>query len=319
MAELDPMDRQIFELLAENGRMSNLEVAGHIGVSEKTVRQRIRRLIERDGMRVRASLEQAVAPSRLIILMRAETGQRFSVAERLAALPEVDAVHLTNGGYELIAVASFATDSEALEFYVRHIERGAGIQESQYTHIVETVVPRTGLPSDHFHVFDEQAASVDSIAELLDLGCDVVTSALSADRVCIGTGLMWANDEDLPLWSNANMRWRGLSSRYVEVICTRRRADSVVIPNVVERHQHLFVADAHTDPLFESMRDLVVSEGFHSFMALPARHGDTRTGTMTVYWDSVIEFRADLAAQAQELADILGKNMSRFLNQPVAT
>jgi len=47
MPELDALDKKIFELLAENGRMSNLELAGHVGVSEKTVRQRIRRLIER--------------------------------------------------------------------------------------------------------------------------------------------------------------------------------------------------------------------------------------------------------------------------------
>ena len=34
---------------------TNLEIAGKVGVSEKTVRQRIRKLIERDGMRIIAT------------------------------------------------------------------------------------------------------------------------------------------------------------------------------------------------------------------------------------------------------------------------
>jgi len=108
--DLDPIDRQIFELLARNGRMSNLEVARQLGVSEKTVRQRIRRLTERDGMRVAATFDGPTAPSRLIMMVHAEPGQRFSVAERLAELPAVDEVHLTTGSCELVAQASFSSD-----------------------------------------------------------------------------------------------------------------------------------------------------------------------------------------------------------------
>jgi GAF domain-containing protein len=93
---------------------------------------------------------------------------------------------------------------------------------------------------------------------------------------------------------------------------TIRRSDSVIIPNVIERGQHLFVPDAPTDPLFARMADLVISEGFHTFLAVPVRSDDVRYGTMNLYYDTVIPYRAELVAQAQELADLLGKHVNRI-------
>jgi DNA-binding Lrp family transcriptional regulator len=308
--ELDALDKRIFGLLAENGRMSNLEVAARVGVSEKTVRQRIRRLIERDGMRVGATMNLP-APSRLIVLVRVESGQRFAVADRLASMPQVDEVHLTTGAYELIVLASFESDSEALEFYVRHVEQGPGIEESLSTHVVETITLGTAGRSDHFKQFDEQASRVGTMAELLDLACDVATASLGADRVHVAAGNAWPADPTL-----SAMRWRGLSSRYVEEILIKGQTEGVVLPNIVKHNQHIFVADAQTDPIFRSATDLVVSEGFHSWLGMPVCNGDTRHGTLCLYWNNVIAYREDLVRQGQELADTLGKHLPRFSSEP---
>ena len=84
-------------------------------------------------------------------MLHSEPGQRFAVAARLAGLPEVDEVHLTTGAFELIAQASFASESEALEFYVRHIEAGEGIKSAKSAHIIETINPVDAVPgSDGF-------------------------------------------------------------------------------------------------------------------------------------------------------------------------
>ncbi|MFI6165929.1 AsnC family transcriptional regulator [Nocardia sp. NPDC051052] len=311
MRELDALDKQIFGLLAENGRMSNLEVAAQVGVSEKTVRQRIRRLIERDGMRVVATMDRTAPPSRLIVLVRVESGQRFAVADRLASLPQVDAVHLTTGAYELIVLASFGSDSDALEFYVRHIEQGPGIGESLSTHVVETITRGTGTRPDHFEQFDQQASKVGSMSELLDLACEVATASLGADRVHVAAGNVWLADP-----SPSTMRWRGLSSRYVEEILIKGRVEGVILPNIVKHNQHVFVADAQTDPLLRSVRDLVVSEGFHSWMGMPVCNGDTQHGTLCLYWDNVITYREDLVRRVQALADTLGKHLPRYSSEP---
>ncbi|MEG8183184.1 AsnC family transcriptional regulator [Nocardia terpenica] len=313
MRELDALDKQIFGLLAENGRMSNLEIAAQVGVSEKTVRQRIRRLIDRDGMRVVATMDRTAPPSRLIVLVRVESGQRFVVADRLASMPEVDEVHLTTGGYELIVLASFDSDSDALEFYVRHIEQGPGIAESVSTHVVETINHGTARP-DHFEQFDKQASKVASMTELLDLACDVATASLGADRVHVADGNIGPT-EPTPSPCPPTMRWRGLSSRYVEEICLQGQAEGVVLPNVVKHNQHVFVADARTDPLFRSVADLVVSEGFRSWLGLPVCTGGTRRGTLCLYWNTIITYREDLVLRAQELADILGKHLPRYSSE----
>jgi DNA-binding Lrp family transcriptional regulator len=312
--DLDRLDQRIFELLAENGRMSNLEIAGQVGVSEKTVRQRMRRLMERDGMRVVATMAHDVAPSRLIVLVRAESGQRFAVAGRLASLPEVDEVHLTTGAYELIVVASFGSDSDALEFYVRHVEQGPGVEQSHSTHVVETITPRAAPRSDHFEQFDRRAAQAGSISELLDLACDVATETLGADRVHVSAGDSSVADPAPPLWT-PTMRWRGLSSRYVEEICIKGRAEGAILPNVVKHNQHLFIADAQTDPLFRSVTDLVVAEGYHSWLGMPVRDRDTRRGVLCLYWNTVITYREDLIVRGQELADVLGSHLARYASE----
>jgi DNA-binding Lrp family transcriptional regulator len=314
--ELDTLDKNIFELLAENGRMSNLEIASKVGVSEKTVRQRMRRLIERDGMRIVATMAHTTAPSRLIVLVRTESGQRFAVADRLASLPEVDEVHLTTGAYELIFSASFDCDSDALEFYVRHVEQGPGIEQSHSTHIVETISPRATPRSDHFEHFDMQASQVGSMSELLDLVCDVATETLGADRVHVSVGDYYSlADPASPLWT-PTMRWRGLSSRYVEEIRIKGRAEGAIVPNVVKHNQHVFIADAQTDPLFQSLTDLIVSEGYHSWLGIPVRDRDIHRGVLCLYWNTVIVYREDMIVRAQELADALGNHLARYASEP---
>jgi DNA-binding Lrp family transcriptional regulator len=312
--EFDAIGKRIFDLLAEDGRLSNLEIARQVGVSEKTVRQRIRRLIERDGMRVVAIRPTQAAPSRLIMMVRTEQGQRFVVADRLASLPEVDEVHLTTGAYELIVLASFESDSHALEFYVRHVEQGPGIEQSTCTHVIETINPYASRASDHFEDFEKQASAVGSMTQLLDIACDVATASLGADRVFVATGESWLGEPELAL-STSLVRWRGLSSRYVEEI-VKRRSGSSTLPRLIQQNQHLFVADAQTDPVFEYIRDLILSEGYHSWLTVPVRDRDTRRGTLSLYWDTIISYREPIVRRAQELADILGSNLARFSTEP---
>jgi hypothetical protein len=61
--------------------------------------------------------------------------------------------------------------------------------------------------------------------------------------------------------------------------------------------------------------DLVLSEGFHSWMGMPVCNGDTRHGTLCLYWNNIITYGEDLIRQAQELADILGKHLRRYSSE----
>jgi DNA-binding Lrp family transcriptional regulator len=312
MPDLDSLDRQIFQQLAQNGRMANQEVARRIGVSEKTVRQRVRRLSEA-GMRIIATIDGEIDPSRTILLVHSEAGQRFSLAARLAALPEVDKIHLTNGAYELVVEASFASDAEALDFYVRHIETAPGVRASESTHIIETIAPQAEHPSDLFDGFDAKAERLDSLPELIDLACDIAASRLGTDRIFVSCLEMDSFDPAKPPYGS-NIRWRGLSSRYIDAVCSARLSDSVIATYVLDRGQHIFISDAQTDPLFHSLADLAVSEGFHSYLAVPVRSDNANLGTMILYYGRIIPYSTQRVAQAQELADLLGKHVARRFN-----
>lgn len=290
--------------------MSNLELARRLGVSEKTIRQRVRRLIERDGMRIVAAIDQPLAVSRAMFLVHTKPGYRFLVANHVANLPGVDEVHLGTGAYELIVQASFGSDAEALEFYVEQIESAEGVEDAQSTHIIETIVANAGFANSFVQKFDAQAESMDELPALLDLTCDVATENLGTHRIAVGMVNMTNVSPESPLFAT-NIRSRGLSSRYVDSLCVTRRADSVIIPTVIDRGQHLFIADAQTDPLFRPIADLVISEGFHSFLAVPIRSDAVSLGTMNLYFNSVIPYRSEQVANAQELADALGKHIAR--------
>ena len=84
-----------------------------------------------------------------------------------------------------------------------------------------------------------------------------------------------------------------------------------ILPNNVEHNQHVFVADAHTDPLLRSVTDLVLSEGSHSWMGMPEYSG----GTLCLYWNASVTYREDPVLQAQELADALGTHLPRYSSE----
>ncbi|HAJ00941.1 MAG TPA: Lrp/AsnC family transcriptional regulator, partial [Dehalococcoidia bacterium] len=49
---MDELDRRIISLLQMDGRASNAKIAREVGVSEGTVRRRLRRLIQEDVVKV---------------------------------------------------------------------------------------------------------------------------------------------------------------------------------------------------------------------------------------------------------------------------
>ena len=144
MSDIDPLDRQIVEQLSHNGRMSNLEVGRLLGVSEKTVRARIRRLMERDGMRIEAVFDQAPAQSRLIVMLHSAPGQRFAVAARLAGIPSVwhvrDRIAPDNPWGIRMEVPEHLYDRG--EIHNLSIERGTLTAEERFKinqHVIDTI------------------------------------------------------------------------------------------------------------------------------------------------------------------------------------
>lgn len=106
---MDVEDEQIFALLCQNGRRSNREIASELGLPEKQVAQRIRRMIADDDMRILAVTDIFAAGFEFMLLIGVEVALRSAteVAEDLAGLPEVVSVMLTMGAcdIEIVVIA----------------------------------------------------------------------------------------------------------------------------------------------------------------------------------------------------------------------
>lgn len=100
---MDELDRKIISLLQENGRSSNARIARAIGVSEGTVRRRLKILVDDEIIQVVAmpNPEKLGFRCEAIIGVQADPDKMDSVAEHLAQLEDVQFVTLTTGTYDI--------------------------------------------------------------------------------------------------------------------------------------------------------------------------------------------------------------------------
>ena len=94
---MDELDRKIIGILQLDGRASNAKIARELGVSEGTIRRRLKRLIEDEAIQVVALPE----PSKLgynteaIVGIQVDPGKLEYVAEELGRAPETLNVSVT--------------------------------------------------------------------------------------------------------------------------------------------------------------------------------------------------------------------------------
>ena len=102
---MDELDRRIIELLQIDGRASNARIAREVGVSEGTVRRRLRHLIQNDVIKVLAvpNLEQMGFGTAALIGLQTDPGKVDEVADAVGALKEAHYVSITTGAYDIFA------------------------------------------------------------------------------------------------------------------------------------------------------------------------------------------------------------------------
>ena len=89
--ELDDTDLSILELLEENGRRPNVEIARLLGIAESTVRKRVDRMQQAGAFRTVIVPDFSVLglEGHIIVGVHAELGAAVDIAEQLGALEEV--------------------------------------------------------------------------------------------------------------------------------------------------------------------------------------------------------------------------------------
>ena len=133
MTVLDDLDSQLINLLQNDGRASNIELARKMGGSERTIRIRFRNLVKEEVIRVVAIPDASKLGRQTSALIGLQVDPAFvdSVATSLARMDEVQYSAVTTGAYDVfcrVALNSPAALSEFLRSRVGEIE---GVRRSE--------------------------------------------------------------------------------------------------------------------------------------------------------------------------------------------
>jgi Lrp/AsnC family transcriptional regulator, regulator for asnA, asnC and gidA len=101
--ELDHLDHEIIRHLQEDGRRPYREIGRALGVSEGTIRWRVRRLVDAQALRVVAIADPFRLGYRVLafVLVSVEPGTNEKVIEALVDLPEVTYVSACTGRFDI--------------------------------------------------------------------------------------------------------------------------------------------------------------------------------------------------------------------------
>jgi Lrp/AsnC family transcriptional regulator, leucine-responsive regulatory protein len=98
---MDEIDRRVIEILQENARIPNAEIARQVGMAPSAVLERVRKLEERgviEGYSARVNAEALGVGLTAFVFVRAEErAGAVTTAQRLAEIPEVQEVHHVAG------------------------------------------------------------------------------------------------------------------------------------------------------------------------------------------------------------------------------
>lgn len=143
VVSLDTLDQAAIAALARDGRQSNREIARQLGVSDGTIRGRLRRLEEAGMLRITAQTDSwrtGMVSSWAFVGIKTEGANARLLGEKLAAVPEIDFVALTAGRHDLFVHISAPSRGRLVDLVVNELRAGAGIRSTETWEVVASVV-----------------------------------------------------------------------------------------------------------------------------------------------------------------------------------
>ncbi len=117
---MDDLDSNIISMLQEDGRASNAAIARQVGVTEGTVRRRLKRLVDEEYIHVIAMLDadKLGYRSEALVGVMVDPDRIDAAAEEISNLEEVGWAAVTTGAYDIFAWVALPT-SEGLGIFLR--------------------------------------------------------------------------------------------------------------------------------------------------------------------------------------------------------
>lgn len=156
--QLDDLDLQLIDLLSRDARVSNRKIAVELGVTEGTVRGRIKRLQQDRLIAFTAitGLEMAEKSRLAFISVQADVVNVRDVARQISQMPSINAVLITMGQFNILALCLFeeldhlveiASDSILALPGVHHVETSIAVKTVKYNARMAKIT-NGGTPAD---------------------------------------------------------------------------------------------------------------------------------------------------------------------------
>ena len=140
---LDDLDHRIIGVLSKGVRVSNRRIAALLGVTEGTIRSRIKRLEQDNLIRLTAvtNVASVGAPKIVLIWIQAAHSDVKQLCNKLAAMQEIRAVIVLLGRCDILAVGLFSSLDDVISVAnnrilalpgVRHVETSIAVKTLKY-------------------------------------------------------------------------------------------------------------------------------------------------------------------------------------------
>lgn len=148
---IDELDKKILNILQENGRISNADIARKVGKAPSAVLERVRKLERKELI---TGYEAVLDPKRIGLALTAftlvfadEPAGSFDTGNELAKIPEVLEVHYTAGKAPYL-VKVRVKDTEALQRTLSKFGAIPTVRDTNSTIVLTTVKETRSIPLD---------------------------------------------------------------------------------------------------------------------------------------------------------------------------
>ena len=135
-AQLDELDLKIIDRLSADARVSNRELAREFGLTEGTIRVRLKRLIETKTIRVAAvtNVNRLKNPVLAYLFIEADAAYHVdTVARALVQIPEISFVAVLLGRSDILAMTLIEQGDQLTALLHQTIDRVPGVHRVRYS------------------------------------------------------------------------------------------------------------------------------------------------------------------------------------------
>ena len=136
---VDEINNKIMALLEENSRMTYVEIANSVGLSEGAVRNRIQSLVT-DNVIKRFTIERSISHGvRALTMIAVEPGiPTFEVSKKVNHLEGVERIYEVTGEYDIVMVSN-GSNIESINKVIEDIRKIPGVEKTNTIIVLRTI------------------------------------------------------------------------------------------------------------------------------------------------------------------------------------